>query len=86
MSNLIRFLETLGQNAELRHAATPAIYKALNEQRIEPEAQWAVLRGDQAKLNSLAGSATPMGCVMLAPEMHLVEATMDTEVLWAKVG
>ena len=62
MSNVIKFLETMGSNADLRHAAKPALYKALNEQQVDQDAQWVVLRGDKNRLEALLGARTEMVC------------------------
>lgn len=64
MSNVIRFLETMGSNADLRHAAKPALYKALNEQQVDQDAQWAILRGDKSRLEAFVGARTQMICVI----------------------
>ena len=62
MSNVIRFLETMGSNADLRHAAKATLYKALNEANVDQDAQWAVLRGDENRLEALLGARAEMVC------------------------
>lgn len=64
MSNVIRFLETMGSNADLRHAAKPALYKALNEQQVDQDAQWAILSGGKNRLEALLGARTEMVCAI----------------------
>lgn len=78
MSNIIRFLETLGQNAELRHAAKPSLYSAMNAQQIEADAQWAVLRGDHARLTAVMQARRDMVCLVMAPQAHAEEAVQLT--------
>ena len=82
MSNVIRFLETMGSNADLRHAAKSTLYKALNAANVDQDAQWAVLRGDKNRLEALLGARTEMVCAIVvynsdidehvAQESHLV--------------
>ena len=67
MSSVIRFLETIGGSAELRYAAKPALYKALNEHGVDQDAQWAILRGDAARLGALLGAQSKMNCHNQAP-------------------
>jgi len=62
MSNLIQFLETMGSNADLRHAAKPTLYKALNAANVDQDAQWALLRGDRNRLEALLGARNEMVC------------------------
>lgn len=73
MSSVIRFLETMGQNADLRHAAKPTLYKALNAQQVDRDAQWAILRGDKNRLEALLGARTNMVCAVFAPEGDVAE-------------
>lgn len=68
MSSVIRFLETMGQSADLRHAAKPTLYKALNEQQVDQDAQWAILRSDNNRLEALLGARTELVCGLFAPE------------------
>jgi hypothetical protein len=80
MSNVIRFLETMGSNADLRYAAKSTQYNALNAANVDQDAQWAVLRGDKDRLESLLGARTEMVCAIdfcnvdedVARETHLV--------------
>lgn len=85
MSNLINFLENLGQNAQLRRASRPTLYNAMNEQKIDAGAQWAVLRGDQARLASLLQARIDMACLMMAPQAH-AEQTVEQTGRFAKTG
>jgi hypothetical protein len=83
MSNAIRFLETMGQNADLRHAAKPTLYKALNEQQVDQDAQWAILRGDTARLGTLLGARSEMVCGIQAafPECDVVDVGLEIRLI-----
>ncbi|HET8897488.1 MAG TPA: hypothetical protein VFN09_01715 [Rhodanobacteraceae bacterium] len=76
MSDIIEMLETLGSNAALRHASHARLYAALGTMAVGPEAQWAVLKCDNAGLRELAGAPQSMRCLMMAPEAHL-ETRLD---------
>ncbi|MGB8635363.1 MAG: hypothetical protein WCD66_05365 [Rhodanobacteraceae bacterium] len=73
MSNLISFLENLGQNANMRQATRPALYTAMNNAQIDADAQWAILRGDQDRLASVLDARRDMVCLVMAPEVHAAE-------------
>jgi len=62
MSNVIAFLETMGQDAELRHAGRSELYRELNERQVDAEAQWAILRGDSQRLETLLGAPAIVCC------------------------
>ena len=65
MSNVISFLETIGQDARLRHAAKDEMELALARTRIEPDLQAAILSGEQARLEALLGTRTNLICGIL---------------------
>ena len=62
MSNVIAFLETMGQDAELRHAGRAELYRELTERQVDAHAQWAILRGDGERLEALLGAPTIVCC------------------------
>ena len=66
MSNVIDFLQRLGQDAELRHAPRTALELALAEAGIDPALREALLGADQRKLESLLGADTNV-CAMISP-------------------
>jgi hypothetical protein len=68
MSSVIRFLETMGKSAGLRHAVKPVLYRALSEHQVDQDAQWAILRGDQGRLETLLGARTEMVCFVALPD------------------
>jgi cobalamin biosynthesis protein CobT len=66
VSNVIDFLQRLGQDADLRHAPRTAFELAVAGADIDPALREALLGVDQRKLESLVGADTPV-CAMIAP-------------------
>lgn len=66
MSNVIDFLQKLGQDADLRHAPRTALEVALAEANIDPALREALLGADQRKLETLLGADTNV-CAMISP-------------------
>ncbi len=66
MSNVIDFLQRLGQDADLRHAPRTALELALAEAGIDPALREALLGANQRKLESLLGADTNV-CAMISP-------------------
>jgi len=62
MSNVISFLETMGQDAQLRHATSNELELALTDAHISPELQEALLQSDQAQLEALLGARINIVC------------------------
>lgn len=67
MSNVIDFLERLGQDAQLRHAADGELEQALIRAQIDPAIREAILRRDQQRLESLLGAAPNVCCMIYSP-------------------
>jgi len=67
MSNVIAFLETMGQDAELRHAGRAELYRELTERQVDADAQWAILRGDSERLEALLGAPAIICCSITPP-------------------
>ena len=65
MSNVIDFLERMGQDAQLRHASRSEVELVLKDAQIDPELQAAILAKDRATLETLLGHVNV--CCMLAP-------------------
>jgi len=61
MTDVIDFLEQMGQDAQLRHAAQGEVELALTVADITPELQAAILAKDQAKVEALLGHAPVCG-------------------------
>jgi hypothetical protein len=66
VSNVIDFLQRLGQDADLRHAPRAQLELALEEAGIDPVLREALLGADQRKLETLLGADTNV-CAMIAP-------------------
>jgi len=66
VSNVIDFLQKLGQDADLRHAPRTALEVALAEANIDPALREALLGADQRKLETLLGADTNV-CAMISP-------------------
>lgn len=67
MSNIIDFLERLGQDAGLRQATDTAVEHAMSRAGIEPALQAAILNKDQYLLESLLGADTNVCCLVHIP-------------------
>lgn len=57
MSDIIRFLERMGGDAQWRHAPGDIMEAALSEAELDPEHGAALLAGDSARLHALLGCA-----------------------------
>lgn len=55
MSNVIAFIEKMGQDAQLRHASRNEVEIALANAQIDPELRVAILGKDQERLEALLG-------------------------------
>jgi len=78
VSNVIDFLQRLGQDADLRHAPRTALELALTEADIDPALREALLGADQRKLESLLGADTNV-CAMISPGKKEEESEDDVE-------
>lgn len=65
MSNIIDFLETIGQDAALRYASNGKMQRMLEGARLDADVQDAVLARDQQRLTALVGAENV--CCMLIP-------------------
>src|ERR1700730_11069383 len=77
VSNVIDFLQRLGQDAKLRHAPRAALERALAEAGIDPALREALLGADQ-KLESLLGADTNV-CAMISPGKKEEEEEEDED-------
>ena len=66
MSNVINFLERMGQDAHLRHASRHELEIALLHADIDPALQAAIMRSEQSVLEELLGLGTNV-CCLVAP-------------------
>jgi len=78
VSNVIDFLQRLGQDADLRHAPRTQLEQALAEAGIDPELRAALLGSDQSKLEELLGVNTNV-CAMIAPGKKEEDEEEDDE-------
>ncbi|RCS29895.1 hypothetical protein DEO45_07385 [Rhodanobacter denitrificans] len=67
MSNIVDFLETVGQNASLRYAPAEDMQRILAGIQVDHEVRDAILAKDQARLTALVGATNV--CCMLVPAM-----------------
>jgi orotate phosphoribosyltransferase len=79
VSNVIDFLERLGQDADLRHATDEAVAEALRNAGIEPALQAAVLDKDQRALEALLGADTNVCCMIFKKEEEEEETEEEEE-------
>lgn len=77
MSDVIDFLEKMGQDAQLRHGSQDEVELALASAEIAPELQAAILAQDQTRLETLLGQA-PL-CVVFWPGEEEDEEEDETE-------
>jgi hypothetical protein len=66
MGNAIRFLEALGQNAELRTASTDRLMSEALKADLDLEVQEALANRDQDRLKLLLGANSNV-CCLIAP-------------------
>lgn len=66
MSDVIDFLERMGQDAQLRYASQDTIVTALADLQIEPQQSSAVLASDPERLRSLLGHE-PLFATLMTP-------------------
>jgi len=68
MSNVIDFLERLGQDADLRHASGSELADALAAARIDGAVRDSILRRDESRgLEALVGAKPNVCCGIAAP-------------------
>lgn len=64
MSKVISFLETVGQDAQLRHATNNEMELALTRAQIAPEPRAAILNNDKSQLEALLGARINVVCAV----------------------
>ncbi|AGG89545.1 MULTISPECIES: hypothetical protein [Rhodanobacter] len=65
MSNIIDFLENVGQNASLRYASAGDMQRMLVHSQLDQDIKEAVLAKDQERLTALVGAQNV--CCLLVP-------------------
>jgi len=68
MANIIDCLEKLGQDSRLRHASKLELQAALAEAGIEPTVQAAITAADRNSLETQAGAASNVCCLIHTAE------------------
>ncbi|HEY8328264.1 MAG TPA: hypothetical protein VIO59_07455 [Rhodanobacter sp.] len=69
MSNIIDFLEAIGQNANLRYAPNGEMQRMLADTKVDAEVCDAVLARDQQRLRALVG-AENVCCMLAFAQVH----------------
>ncbi|HEV8333065.1 MAG TPA: hypothetical protein VGQ22_16690 [Steroidobacteraceae bacterium] len=68
MMDPIEFLDRLGSNARLRHAAPGEIEQALDAAGIDPGLRSALLADDPLRLGELLGAQRNVCCLIVKPD------------------
>jgi hypothetical protein len=68
MSNVIDFLEKLGQDSRLRHATSTEVDQALLRAGIDPAVRAAISGSDRRMLEALVGATHNIFCGINVPE------------------
>lgn len=68
MSNVIDFLERMGQDAKLRHAVGEEFETALAAADIDPAVRAALVDADQSRLEALLGASANVCCMVQRPD------------------
>jgi len=79
VSNVIDFLERLGQDAQLRRATGDEIEAALRNAGIEPGLRQAILGDDRGALEALLGADGNVCCVVFKEDEEEEEKEGDEE-------
>jgi|SRR5580692_4460286 hypothetical protein len=67
MSDVIDFIERLGQDSTLRYASRQVVDRVLSDAQVTPEMRIALASGDQRLLETLLGAPTNVCCMINAP-------------------
>ncbi|HEY2346253.1 MAG TPA: hypothetical protein VGH80_10270 [Xanthomonadaceae bacterium] len=65
MSNVIAFLEMMGQDATLAHASSEDVVAALADAQVDPSQQAAIVAGSGMQLEAILGVQANVCCVFL---------------------
>jgi hypothetical protein len=66
--DVIEFLDQLGRNARLRHAAPDELERAIVAAGIDPELRSALLAADPLRLGALLGAQPNVCCLVVKPD------------------
>ena len=79
MSNVIDFLERMGQDAQLRYAKSIEVEQALVRAEIDPSVRAAILGEDQSLLEALLGATTNVCCMVHPADDDEDDEDLDDE-------
>jgi hypothetical protein len=79
VSNVIDFLQRLGQDADVRPAPRMELEQALADSGIDPALRAALLAADQRQLESLLGADTNVYCMMAPQKKAEDEEDLDED-------
>lgn len=79
MSDVIDFLEKLGQNAHLRHIDGDRLEQELAQAGIDASVRAAVLSADPRRLEELLGASTNLCCLVEEPSREEEEEDDEDE-------
>ena len=68
VSNIIRFIESVGRDAALRHLSEGQLEAAMRRDHIAPSVRAAILARDSASLETLLDVRETLYCVLMTPE------------------
>jgi hypothetical protein len=68
MMDVIEFLDQLGRNAHLRHAAPEELERVIAAAGIDPELRTALLADDSQRLGALLGAQPNVCCLVVKPD------------------
>jgi hypothetical protein len=77
MSNIVDFIERLGQDSHLRYAASVDVERELQRAEIPPQLQAALLAADPRRLEALLGVQSNVCCMVHAPDDEEEEEDED---------
>jgi hypothetical protein len=80
MSNVIEFLERVGQDSRLRYASDGVLERALQKSKISPQLQAAVMSGDGAEIEAVLGGHRNVCCMINVPAEEDEEASSQVQV------
>ena len=68
MTDVIEFLERMGRDAELRHASSEVLQRAMRDAQMSPRAKAALMGGDRAEIEAVMGTEGNVCCLIHAPD------------------
>lgn len=81
MRDVIDFLERMGQDAALRHASEAVLEQAMREAQMSSRARAALISGNRAAIQAVAGAESNVCCAVFAPEPEGEEKARPNAVI-----